>query len=122
MPLSPPLTPLSTRFPPPAQASHAPQMMPHSPQFAAAANFLLAAQHYNPFFAIRGQRPPSCIPPSLTSVPNVGQLELLENLHRLMQIKQAEFRGASSGFGAFQEKFDKMEKIEVVRIFFGCLL
>ncbi len=28
-----------------------------------------------------------------------------------MQIKQA---GASSGFGAFQEKFDKMEKIEVV--------
>ena len=84
MPLSPPLTPLPPRFAAPVQPQH---LLHHSPPFAAAANLLFAAQQYNPFLAARGVGNAAGMPHPL---PPPAPMEVLENLQRLLQLRQAE--------------------------------
>jgi hypothetical protein len=109
MPLSPPLTPLPPRFMAPVPPPH---LLPHSPPFAAAANILLAAQQYNPFLA-RGAGVPAGLPHPL---PPPVPMEVLENLHRLLQLRQAELSGGL-GLRAAQ----KPETEELVRYVSLCL-
>ncbi len=83
MPLSPPLTPLPPRFAAPVQPPH---LLHNSPPFAAAANLLFAAQQYNPFLAARGVGGAAGMPQPL---PPPVPMEVLENLQRLFQLRQA---------------------------------
>ena len=64
-----------------------PHLLQHSPPFAAAANLLFAAQQYNPF--LRGTAPGALPHP----LPPPAPMEVLENLQRLLQLRQAELNG-----------------------------